>query len=76
MSEPSKNILIAAASKPDQAIDDFVNEMQLPHYQTQICLHELASSGLVAPRSGGGFQFRDLSTAQAIKKLTIPLLSS
>lgn len=76
LSEPSKNILIAAASKPDQAIDDFVNEMQLPHYQTQICLHELASSGLVAPRSGGGFQFRDLSTAQAIKKLTIPLLSS
>jgi len=73
LSDISRNILIAAASNPNQEIDSAVNALNLPHYQTQICLHELSSSGLVAPRPGGGFQFRDLTTAFAIKKLTIPL---
>jgi DNA-binding CsgD family transcriptional regulator len=73
LSDISRNILIAAASNPNQEIDSAVNALKLPHYQTQICLHELSSSGLVAPRPGGGFQFRDLTTAFAIKKLTIPL---
>lgn len=73
LSDLSRSILITAALNPDQAIDESVRAMQLPHYQTQICLHELTSSGLVAPRPGGGFQFRDLTTAFAIRKLTIPM---
>ena len=76
LSDISRNVLIAAAANPDQEIDSAVHAMNLPHYQTQICLHELTSSGLVAPRPGGGFQFRDLTTAFAIKKLSIPLVAS
>jgi len=71
LSESSRTLITAAAVDPQRAIDDYIEELNLPHHQTQTCLSELTSSGLVAPRAGGGFQFRDMTTAQAINKLSV-----
>ncbi len=72
LSEESRNIVTVAATHPEQIIDASVVQIDLPHHQTQTCLHELASCGLLVPHPGGGFQFRDLMTANAIRNLTIP----
>ena len=73
LSEESRTLITLAASHPERAIDECLDELKYAHHQTQTCLNELTMSGLVAPRSGGGFQFRDLTTAQAIHKLSISL---
>lgn len=67
----SKQLIMAAATEPTQPIEHFMMQADLPHHQTQSCLYELTASGLIAPKSGGGFQFRDLMTAQAIHNLTV-----
>lgn len=69
----SRQLIMAAATEPTQAIDDFITQADLPHHQIQSCLSELTASGLIAPKSGGGFQFRDLMTAQAIHNLTVTI---
>lgn len=71
LSESSRALITAAAVDSDRAIDEFVEELGFVHHQTQSCLSELTSSGLLAPRAGGGFQFRDMATAQAINKLSV-----
>ncbi len=71
LSEPSRALITLAAVDPDRAIDDYVHHFDFAHHQIQTCLSELTSSGLVAPRAGGGFQFRDMATAQAINKLSV-----
>lgn len=73
LSVVSKQLIVTAATDPLKAIDDFVSEANLPHHQTQSCLSELTASGLIAPKSGGGFQFRDLMTAHAIHSLTVAI---
>ncbi len=72
LSVSANRLITLAASDTERSIEDFMQEMHFPHNQTQNCLHELTASGLVAPRAGGGFQFRDLATAHAIKKLNVP----
>lgn len=69
----SKQLIMAAATEPTQPIDYFVTQADLPHHQIQSCLSELTASGLIAPKSGGDFQFRDLMTAQAIHHLTVAI---
>lgn len=69
----SKQLIKAAAAEPTQSIEYFMMQADLPHHQTQSCLYELTASGLIAPKSGGGFQFRDLMTAQAIHNLTVTI---
>jgi hypothetical protein len=69
----SKQLIMAAATEPARPIDFFVMQADLPHHQIQSCLSELTASGLIAPKSGGGFQFRDLMTAQAIHHLTVAI---
>jgi DNA-binding CsgD family transcriptional regulator len=69
----SKQLIMAAATEPTQPIDYFMTQADLPHHQTQSCLFELTASGLIAPKSGGGFQIRDLMTAQAIHNLTVTI---
>ena len=76
LSEESRTIITAAASQPEQTIDASVVQLDLPHHQTQTCLHELASCGLLVPHPGGGFQFRDLMTANAISNLTISFVQT
>ncbi|HBI83871.1 hypothetical protein G3I67_14165 [Orrella sp. NBD-18] len=73
LSVESRALITLAASHPESAIDECLEELKYKHHQTQMCLNELTMSGLVAPRSGGGFQFRDLTTAQAIHKLSLSL---
>ncbi len=69
----SKKLIMAAATEPTKSIDDFMTQADLPHHQTQSCLSELTASGLIAPKSGGGFQFRDMRTAEAIRNLTVAI---
>ena len=71
LSETANAIINAAAVDPERSIDDYVKDFNLPHHQIQVCLSELTASGLIAPRVGGGFQFRDMTTARAIKKLSV-----
>lgn len=73
LSVVSKQLIVAAATDPAKPIDEFVTQAALPHHQAQSCLSELTASGLIAPKSGGGFQFRDLMTAQAIHSLTVAI---
>lgn len=73
LSSEARTLITRAAAYPDRAIDECVHELNYPNHLTQSCLNELTLSGLVAPRTGGGFQFRDLSTALAIHKLSISL---
>jgi DNA-binding CsgD family transcriptional regulator len=73
LSVVSKQLIVHAATEPSKSIDDFVAQAGLPHHQTQSCLSELTASGLIAPKAGGGFQFRDLMTAQAIHSLTVSI---
>jgi len=71
----AKSLIIEAAHHPGESIEGLLATMSDSHHKTQASLHELTSLGLIAPKQGGGFEFRDLTTAQAIKKLsiTIPL---
>jgi hypothetical protein len=71
LSEASRSLIAAAAADPQRAIDEYIDLLGLPRHQAQACLSELTSSGLVAPRVGVGFQFRDISTAQAINRLNV-----
>ena len=76
LSATTKELVIAAAAEPSKPIDDAVNQVGLAHHQIQSCLSELTASGLIAPRPGGGFQFRDMLTAQAIHNLTVEVPDS
>lgn len=73
LSTISKQLIMAAATEPARPIDFFVMQADLPHHQIQSSFSELTASGLIAPKSGGGFQFRDLMTAHAIHNLTVAI---
>jgi DNA-binding CsgD family transcriptional regulator len=73
LSPISQELMLRAAHDPETPILTILSQMNEPHHKAQACIQELTSSGLIAASQGGGFEFRDLGTAQAIKHLSIPL---
>ncbi len=73
LSASANKVITFAANDIERSIEDCMRDMHFPHHQTQHCLHELTASGLVAPRIGGGFEFRDVATAHAIRNLNVPV---
>ena len=73
LSPISHELMLRAAHDPETPILTILSQMNEPHHKAQACIQELTSSGLIAASQGGGFEFRDLGTAQAIKHLSIPL---
>jgi hypothetical protein len=73
LSPISHELMLRAAHESDTSILTILSQMNEPHHKAQACIQELTSSGLIAASQGGGFEFRDLGTAQAIKHLSIPL---
>jgi hypothetical protein len=55
-----------------RSIEDAIASLHLSHHQSQSALQELAAIGFISAKQGGGFEFRDSATAQAIQKLSIP----
>ncbi|MDP3620611.1 MAG: LuxR C-terminal-related transcriptional regulator [Polynucleobacter sp.] len=72
LSPPSQSIVLFAAKDPSQSIEQAIAALHLPHHQSQGALHELTSIGVIVAKQGGGFEFRDLATAEAIQRLSLP----
>lgn len=72
LSPQAQSIIHNASLDSQKPIEDAVASLQLSHHQSQSALQELASIGFISAKQGGGFQFRDLTTAEAIKKLSLP----
>jgi DNA-binding CsgD family transcriptional regulator len=68
----AQSIVIIAAQDPDRDIDGAIATLNLSQKNSQAALQELTSVGFLTGRQGGGFEFRDLTTAQAIQKLSLP----
>ena len=73
LSPISRELMLRAANEPETSLLTILTQMNEPHHKAQACIQELTSSGLIAASQGGGFEFRDLSTAEAIKHLSIPI---
>jgi len=73
LSPLAKELVFRAANHLGTPILTILSAMKESHHQEQACIQELTNSGLIAPSPGKGFEFRDLSTAHAIKHLCIPL---
>lgn len=76
LSTISKELMLHAANEPETPLLTILTQMHESHHQAQACIQELTGSGLIAPSQGGGFEFRDLGTAQAIKHLSIAVTST
>ncbi|QWD67584.1 hypothetical protein AOC21_05920 [Polynucleobacter sp. VK25] len=76
LSPISKELMLRAANEPETPLINILTQMNEPHHKAQACIQELTSSGLIAASQGGGFEFRDLGTAQAIKHLSIAIAGS
>lgn len=74
LSPQAQSIIHSAAQDTKKPIEDVVATLRLAHHQSQSALQELASIGFISAKQGGGFEFRDLTTAEAIKKLSVPRL--
>ena len=72
LSPMSKELVLRAAGEPETPLLTILNQMNESHHKAQACIQELTSSGIIAASQGGGFEFRDLGTAQAIQHLSIP----
>jgi len=72
LSSPSQSIVMFAAKHPSHSIEEAITALHLPHYQSQSALQELTSTGIIVTKQGGGFEFRDKATAEAIQKLSLP----
>jgi DNA-binding CsgD family transcriptional regulator len=72
LSSHAQSIIITASQEPKNPIEDAIITLNLPHHQSQSGLQELAAVGFISARQGGGFEFRDQATAQAIQKLSLP----
>ena len=68
----AQSIVIIAAQDPRKDIDGAIATLNLSQKNSQVALQELTSVGFLSGRQGGGFEFRDLTTAQAIQKLSLP----
>ena len=73
LSPIAKEFILQAANEVDKPLLTILAQMNETHHKAQACIQELASSGLIAASQGGGFEFRDLSTAEAIKHLSIDI---
>ena len=73
LSPISKELMLRAAHEPETPLLTILTHMNESHHKAQACIQELTSSGLIAASQGGGFEFRDLGTAQAIKHLSIAI---
>jgi len=73
LSPLAKELILRSANHLESPILSILSSMQEPHHQEQACIQELTNSGLIAPSQGKGFEFRDLSTALAIKQLCVPV---
>jgi DNA-binding CsgD family transcriptional regulator len=69
----AKSLIVQAAREPNRTLQEIVSTLSDSHHKTQACLHELTHVGLISPKQGGGFEFRDLATAQAIRQLSVPM---
>ena len=68
----AQSIVIIAAQDPNGDIEGAIMTLNLSQKNSQAALQELTSVGFLSARQGGGFEFRDLTTAQAIQKLSLP----
>jgi hypothetical protein len=68
----AQSIVMIAAQDPNRDIEGAIITLNLTPKNSQAALHELTSVGFLSARQGGGFEFRDLTTAQAIQKLSLP----
>jgi hypothetical protein len=75
LSPVAKELVLRAANHLETPILTILSSMKEPHHQEQACIQELTNSGLIAPNPAKGFEFRDLSTALAIKHLCVPLVN-
>ena len=76
LSPLSKELMLRAANEPETPLLSILTQIHESHHKAQACIQELTSSGLIAASQGGGFEFRDLGTAQAIKHLSIAMTGS
>jgi DNA-binding CsgD family transcriptional regulator len=72
LSPQAQALIISASQDANQSIENAITSLHLPHHQSQSALQELATIGFISAKQGGGFELRDLATAQAIQKLSIP----
>ncbi len=76
LSPTSKELMLRAANEPETPLLTILTQMHESHHKAQACIQELTSSGLIAASQGGGFEFRDIGTAQAIKHLSISIATT
>ena len=72
LSSPAQSIVMTAAQDPKKPIQEMISNLNLPHHQIQSGLQELAAAGFISASQGGGFEFRDQATAEAIQNLSLP----
>jgi hypothetical protein len=72
LSPQAQSIIHHASLDSKKPIEDAAALLHLSHHQSQSALQELASIGFISAKQGGGFEFRDPTTAEAIKKLSLP----
>jgi hypothetical protein len=72
LSPQAQALIISASQDANQSIENAITSLHLPHHQSQSALQELTAIGFISAKQGGGFELRDLATAQAIQKLSIP----
>ncbi len=72
LSAHAQSIVMTAAQDSKKPIQEAISALTLPHHQIQSGLQELAAAGFIAARQGGGFEFRDQATAEAIQNLSLP----
>ena len=68
----AQSIVMIAAQDPNRDIEGAIMALNLSPKNSQAALHELTSVGFLSAGQGGGFEFRDLTTAQAIQRLSLP----
>lgn len=71
LSPLAKELVLRGANDLEVPLLSILSSMNEPHHKEQACIQELTNSGLIAASQGGGFEFRDLNTAMAIKQLSI-----
>ena len=72
LSPQAQSLIICASQDSKYSIESAMALLHFPEYQGQSALQELAAIGFISTKQGGGFEFRDLATAQAIRKLSLP----
>ena len=72
LSSHAQTIAICASRDSKIPIEEAIAALGFPHHQIQSGLQELAAVGFISARQGGGFEFRDQATAEAIQKLSLP----